>query len=216
MTPSEHLAHVRQLLQRCKDQGITLNPAKFKFARRRTKFGGFVLSKGRYTPDPVLYKPIREFPVPVNLTDLRSFQGLINQIAPFNQEVADKMLPLRPLLSQKNEFVWAPEHQSAFEQARAALSSPATLAFYDPPKPTSLHTDASRLKGLGFVLRQRQEDGTWRVVQCGSRFLSKTESRYAVIELELLGLCWATKKCQVFLEGLQQFQFSTTSPSYRS
>ena len=38
---------------------------------------------------------------------------------------------------------------------------------------------------------QKQEDSSWRVVQCGSRFLTAAEIRYAAIELELLGIAWA-------------------------
>ena len=42
-------------------------------------------------------------------------------------------------------------------------------------------------------------------MQAGSRFLSDAESRYAVIELELLGVAWAVKKCSLFLAGLPHF-----------
>jgi hypothetical protein len=57
------------------------------------------------------------------------------------------------------------------------------LPFYNPAHPTSLHVDASRLRGLGFILLQQQTNGSWNVVQAGSRFLSDGESRYAMIEL---------------------------------
>ena len=50
-----------------------------------------------------------------------------------------------------------------------------------------MYVDASRLRGLGFVLRQQSLDGKWNVVQAGSRFLSDAENRYAMIELECLG-----------------------------
>jgi hypothetical protein len=83
------------------------------------------------------------------------------------------------------------------------------IDYYDAAKPTALHTDASRLKGLGFVLRQQHADGSWRTIQAGSRFLSDAESRYAMIELELLAICWATQKCRLFLEGLPLFEIIT-------
>ena len=76
-------------------------------------------------------------------------------------------------------------------------------------KETSLHVDASRLKGIGFVLKQKQSDGTWRFVQEGSRFLTGTETRYAMIEIELLGIVWAVEKCRLFLEGLSNFEVVT-------
>ena len=48
-----------------------------------------------------------------------------------------------------------------------------------------LATDASRLHGLGFALLQ-MVDSVWKPVQVGSRFLTPTESCYAIIELEAL------------------------------
>ena len=47
------------------------------------------------------------------------------------------------------------------------------------------------------------------LVQAGSRFLSSAESRYAIIEVELLAVAWAVSKCNVFLMGLQHFQIIT-------
>ena len=72
-------------------------------------------------------------------------------------------------------------------------------------KPTRLCTDASR-HGLGFVLQQQNPDGKWCLTQAGSQFLSDAEGRYAIIELELLAICWAIVKCHTFLAGLQHFQ----------
>ena len=80
-----------------------------------------------------------------------------------------------------------------------------TLAHYDPSKPTALHTDASRRKGLGYALLQKHAD-KWRLIQCGSRFLTETESRYAMVELELLAATWAMKKCRIHLLGLEHFE----------
>ena len=52
-------------------------------------------------------------------------------------------------------------------------------------------------------------DGTWKLIQAGSHFLSDTECRYAVIELEMLAVCWAIIKCNLFLAGLQHFHVIT-------
>ena len=46
-------------------------------------------------------------------------------------------------------------------------------------------------------------------MQAGSRFLTETESRYAVIELECLAVAWAIKKCHTFLAGIAQFTVVT-------
>ena len=55
---------------------------------------------------------------------------------------------------------------------------------------TISQTDASLKNGMGYILLQRQSD-KWRLIQCDSRFVSDTESRYPVIELELSAVKWA-------------------------
>ena len=81
------------------------------------------------------------------------------------------------------------------------------LATFDVSRETRLETDAARTRGLGYALMQREpgEEGRWRVVDAGSRFLSDTETRYATIELECLAAKWAMKKCRLYLLGLPAF-----------
>ena len=198
----EHLRRVRAFLSRCRDRGVSLNPTKTQHMQTSVKFAGFIVSSAGYSPDPSLTEAIAAFPAPKSITDLRSFFGLVNQMAPFSEEVAEQLEPLRPLLSSQRVFKWDSCHERAFTAARDALSSVRTLAFFDQTRPTLLTTDASRLKGLGFLLQQKQPDGTWRVIQAGSRFLTDAESRYATIELELLAVAWAVRKCRLFLIGL--------------
>ena len=208
-TKDEHIRHVRKFLTRCEEKGISLNVSKLQLAQQTVKFAGFIVSGDGYRPDPELTKALSEFPTPTNLTEVRSFFGLVNQVAYFVDNVAELLTPLRTLLSPRREFTWDENHQLAFDATKAALSSVPTLAFYDPKLPTRLETDASRIRGIGFVLRQAQPDGTWRMIQAGSRFLSDAESRYAVIELEALSVAWAIRKCRLFLCGLPLFQILT-------
>ena len=71
----------------------------------------------------------------------------------------------------------------------------------------NLHESVQTL--IGFVLQQQSPTGQWTLVQAGSRFLSSAESRYAIIELELLAVAWAVSKCNMFLMRLQHFQIIT-------
>ena len=52
-------------------------------------------------------------------------------------------------------------------------------------------------------------NGTWKPVKAGSQFLTPSESRYATIELEALGACWAMKECNMYLQGLPHFTLVT-------
>ena len=45
-----------------------------------------------------------------------------------------------------------------------------------------------------------------KLVQAGSRFITETESNYAMVELELLAVVWAMRKSQTYLQGLTNFE----------
>ena len=48
-----------------------------------------------------MIKATRDFKKPESLTDLQLFQGMDNQLAPFNRDLATALQPLRPLLQKK-------------------------------------------------------------------------------------------------------------------
>ncbi|XP_066965888.1 uncharacterized protein [Macrobrachium rosenbergii] len=153
-------------------------------------------------------KAITDFPAPTNITDLRSFMGLVNQLAEFTPDIASTTQVLRPLMSPKNSVIWTSDHNAAFLKTKKALAEPPILAHFNHTLPTVLQTDASRLNSIGYALLL-EHAGVWRLVQCGSRFLADVERRYCTIELEMLAVVWAMKKCKYYLLGLAQFSHIT-------
>lgn len=204
-----HLDRIRQVLTRCRQHGITLNKDKFVVAAPSVSFCGYTLSGDGIAADVTKTEAIRDFPTPANLTDLRSFMGLVNQLSEFTPDIAQAAQPLRPLMSPKRTFLWTPDHDEAFRRVKSALTSPPVLAPFDTSLPTYLQTDASRLNGIGYALLQDHGSGHLRLIQCGSRFLTDTETRYATIELEMLAVVWAMSKCNLYLQGLQHFTVTT-------
>ena len=204
-----HLQRIHKVLSRCRQYGITLNKDKFVVAASKAKFCGYILSHDGISADPEKVSAIRDFPTPSNVTDLRSFMGLVNQLAEFTPDISAAAQPLRPLMSPKRSFTWTPDHDQAFQTVKSALTAPPVLTPFNPALPVILQTDASRLYGLGYALLQESGHGRIRLVQCGSRFLTDTETRYATIELELLAATWAMNKCRLYLSGLQHFTLMT-------
>ena len=188
-------------------ENITLNWSKWIFAQITVDFAGFILSPKGYQIDLSITQAITEFPTPANRTDLRSFIGLMNQLSANTPTMATLLAPLQPLLSTKNEYTWTKEFEAAFTNVKKSLMSAPILSYFDQDKETCLCTYTSR-QGFGFVLQQKTGN-TWSLIQAGSRFLSDPESRYAIIELELLAVAWAITKCDVFLAGLPHFTVVT-------
>ena len=79
---------------------------------------------------------------------------------------------------------------------------------FNKSKETLMLTDTSRLYGLGFALIQKARDGQ-SISQCGSCSLSKTQQRYATIELECLAIKWVVNKCDFYLCCLPAFTVLT-------
>ena len=164
------------LLSTCREHRITLGREKFKFAVNQVEFAGYIVSDKGISADPNKLKAIADFPRPTNITELRSFFGLVNQLGEFSTEIASKTVPLRPLLRPSLSYNWTSDQENAFKAIKMALTSPPILGTFDPIEATVLQTDASRKNGFGYALLQHQS-GHWRLIQCGSRFLTDTESR---------------------------------------
>ena len=50
-------------------------------------------------------------------------------------------------------------------------------------------------RGLALPNNKNKEICKWTPIQAGSHFLYDVETRYAVIELEMVTICWAITKC---------------------
>ena len=112
-------------------------------------------------------------------------------------------------MSPRRTFIWIVDHDAAFHKVKEALAGPPILAVFDPQLPIILQTDASRLYGIGYALFQDHGGGQLRVIQCGSGFLTETETRYTTTELEMLATVWATFKYGYYLKSLQTFEHVT-------
>ena len=103
--------------------------------------------------------------------------------------------PLNKLISGENvkkkhkKVEWGNEQEQAFQQLKEVCTKTPVLAYADYKKLFRLNTETSEL-GLGSVLYQRQEDGTFRIIAYASRSLSKTEKNYSTHKLEFLALKW--------------------------
>ena len=199
-TAEEHDERLMAVLDKLKEKGVTLNKEKCIFYCNSIQFLGQIVNQEGISPDKEKLRAIREVPRPSNVSELRRFLGMINQMSKFSPNLADRSQPLRTLLSKKNHWIWGPDQQSAFEGLKEALCSPESLAMFDAGKETKVSADASSY-GLGAVLRQRQTDGTWRPVSYISRSMTETEQRYAQIEKGALALTWACERLSQYLIG---------------
>ena len=132
-----------------------------------------------------MYKrQIKDFPRPTNLTGVRSFLGLAQQLSFSVPDFCHATAAIRQLLGKEKVFKWLPEHSQEFTQLKAVLTTSLLTRHFDPTKHVTLLTDASRHHGMGFVLCQ-EVNGAKAIITCGSKSFTRAQQRHATIELVL-------------------------------
>ena len=198
---------VRSIAQRCSDLNIALSKKKFAVGTEFS-FAGLIFSAEGIKPDPERIVSLSNFPVPKDVTGVRSFLGLANQLSGCVPDFAHMTVKLRELTAKKNAFLWLEDHQSEFEKVKKLLTSDMVVTHFDRSLPVTVLTDASRLHGLGYALGH-YIDGRFMLVSCGSKSLTSTQQGYATIELECLAVYFAIDKCSFYLKGGTHFTVAT-------
>ncbi|KAL8583505.1 hypothetical protein ACOMHN_056315 [Nucella lapillus] len=210
-TLEKNFYQVVQWLNVCGRHGITLNPEKFSFGKDTIEFAGFEIGPSYVRPTGHFPEAIRNFPKPTSITDIRSWFGLINQVA-YTFSMADKMQPFRDLLKPKSTFEWNEQLDHLFEESKQSIIKEMEegVKIFDKTRPTCIATDWSK-SGIGFWVLQKHcscpnttpfccKTG-WKISLVGSRFTHAAESRYAPIEGEALAVAVALNKARYFVLG---------------
>lgn len=109
---------------------------------------------------PLLIRTIADFLKPADVTDMRSFMGLVNHLGKLTRNITGSAECLRPLLNLCLDSrlwccIWTSEESSC--------------SFW--PCSEDCTTDRHVLPyGEGYVLPQEDKTGNWHLVKCGSRF----------------------------------------------
>ena len=216
----EHLKTLEEVLSRLKQAGLRLKRSKCELMLPSLEYLGHSISAAGLQPTKEKVRAILEAPAPHNVSQLRSFLGLVNYYAKFLPHLSTLLAPLYSLL-QKTEWSWGTAQEKAFQEAKAQLTSSCVLTHYDPQKELILSCDASPY-GVGAVLSHRMDDGSEKPVAFASRSLAPAEKEYAQLDKEALAIIFGVKKFNQYLLGRKftilsdhkplQHLFSATSP----
>ncbi|KAL5515892.1 hypothetical protein EMCRGX_G001137 [Ephydatia muelleri] len=193
----EHLKNLERVFGRLKEFGLRLT--KCKFLKESVEYLGHVISRNGICTSPKKIEVIQKEPIPLNVTELRSFLGIVNYYGKFIQSVADLCEPLNELLQKNTPWMWTATCMESFNQLKQALGSAEVLCHYNPSEEISLACDASA-HGLGAVLSHHFKDGSERPISYASRTLSKAKRNYSQIEKEALSI-FGLKKFHQYLYG---------------
>ena len=76
--PEEHVIRLRAVFEKLKQAGLKLKPSKCEFFRQELTYLGHVVAKEGIQTDPKKVEAICKWPIPTNVTEVRSFLGFTN------------------------------------------------------------------------------------------------------------------------------------------
>ena len=205
--------HVFDHIKHCADNGIVFNREKFKFAREELEFAGFQLTLDGFRPSKQILTSIKNFKTPACISDIRSWFGLVQQVA-YTFSESRIMEPFRDLLKKGRKFYWDDNLSNLLQYSKDEIIRRAQegVKVYDLNRTTCVATDWSKT-GLGFTLTQKHckcsglpnpncGNGHWKLVHAGSRFTQDGERNlFSPTEGECLAAVYGLEKCRMFTLG---------------
>lgn len=158
--------------------------SKCEFAQQKIQYLGHVISAEGVSTDDFKIAAVKEWPVPTDTKQLRSFLGLAGYYRKFVRNYGSISKPLTQLLHKNSVFVWSSDTQLAFDTLKTALVSAPVLALPDISSPFVVETDACDT-GIGAVLLQKDHPLAFvsRALGPRNRGLSTYEKEYMAILL---------------------------------
>ncbi|XXG80255.1 hypothetical protein AAC387_Pa09g1170 [Persea americana] len=195
----EHEHHLRTFLQLLRDNQLYAKFSKCKFWLEKVVFLGHIISKDGLAVDPTTVDAVVSWKRLENVTEIRSFLGLVGYYRKFVKSFSTVSVPLTKLTRNDVLFVWSDTCEDSFQKLKERLKSMPILSLPSGSGGFVIFIDASGT-GLGCILMQHG-----KVIAYGSRQLKKHEKKYATHDLELAAVVFALKTWHHYLYG-EQFE----------
>ena len=105
----DHLKHIKQVFQKCRMFGISLNPKKSNFALEEGKLLGHIISKDGIKIDPSRVEAIQKIEIPRSKEEVQSFIGRVSFLKIFILNFVEIMKHITSMLIKDNEIKWTIE-----------------------------------------------------------------------------------------------------------
>lgn len=197
----EHLNHLRIVLTRLRDNQLYIGNKKYELMQEETEFVGLVVGKSGIKVGEDRKALIKDWPTPTNITELRSFLGLVQFFRRFIKDFSKIAAPLSNL-TRKNSSIsnWNSTCDDSFQTLKDSLISAPVMKAPDWSRPFLCHTDACQL-AVGGTLTQKGDNGEEHAISFFSKRLSPAEENYSANDRELLGLVYFLQRFRCYLEG---------------
>lgn len=210
-TDKEHLQSLTTVLERLEHYGLRVKLSKCSFFAQSITYLGHKIDKDGVSTVQNKVQAVKDAPTPTNVSELRSFLGVVNFYGSFIPSLSTKLAALHNLLRNDVEWKWTDECESAFRNVKECLCSSPVLAHYDPKLPLVVACDASPY-GIASILSHRYPDKSERPIAFASRALTESEKNYAQIDREALAVIYGVKKFNEYIFGRQFILITDNRP----
>ena len=201
-TPEEHAEHLETVLALLRKHELYAKLSKCQFYQQRIKFLGHTITTDGISVDEDKVRAIQEWPVPQNVSELRSFLGLAGYYRKFVAGFSKVALPLTLLLHTETTFTMNHPQLQALRALKHLLSHTPVLTIADVNRPFVVSTDASGY-AIGAVLSQDKGHGLQPVAYMSQK-LSPTACKWSVHAQELFAVIQAVKQWRHYLLGASE------------
>jgi len=197
---ADHEKHVRQVLQRLRENKLYARPSKCTFFTDTIEYLGHVIGADGIKPNPSLVKAIVTFQQPRTLKELQSFLGLANYYRKFIENYSRIAAPLTDALQKMSisrPVEFTERMAQAFKDLKQALINKPCLQLPDPDGEYEVTTDASEDEAtVGAVLMQNGHPIAYE-----SKKLNPHQKNYPVHDKEMCAIMHALDRWRPFLLG---------------
>ena len=180
--------------------GLRLKKSKCVFMAASVEYLSHRIDAQGLHPIPEKVEAVKNAPRPKNVTELKSYLGLLSYYTKFLPNLSTVLAPLYQLLRADVSWHWGREQSQTFQKSKDLLLSSQVLVHFDPSWEIVLACDASDY-GLGTVLSHRLPDGSEKPVAFVSSTSSDSERKYSQIEKEALACVVGVTRFCSFLYG---------------
>jgi hypothetical protein len=117
---AEQMVHLTEVLKILRDAQLYVKLSKCSFACSSLEYLGHIISTDGVATDPQKTQAMMDWPVPMTVTELHGFLGLIGYYRKFVHNYAVIVRPLTTLLKKKG-FVWSDTVIAAFQAFKLAM-----------------------------------------------------------------------------------------------
>ncbi len=101
---------------------------KCNLFNKESEFLGYIIFGDGIRPSPNLVAKIQKWTIPQNVTGVRQFLESASYYRRFIRNFSSISKPLTELTCKAAQFIWKEKNQEAFEEIKAALTGPNTMA----------------------------------------------------------------------------------------